>query len=553
MKKRLFSLVLSFVFLLTFILPNTTYAQNLSKGHYLVINSKTNKMGYFKDGYLVKEFYVATGKIGSETPKGKFKIVNKIKNRPYYTGNIPGGDPRNPLGDRWLGLHVGSTYGTTYGIHGTNRENSIGGNVSAGCIRMYNNDVRWLFEQIPVKSEVIIYDGKEDYSQAASKYGVVLSNDIPLNEKQLDVMNKFKAFSLYGPQNNPTIDLNDKNSLISTLDEANNILKLDVNGQKSERKLFVDAWNSLSKNEINHKEVSYIYGNYQRIITVVEAAQAVNAFYEKVNSYGYDLLSNPTKASKINSLSNEEFGTRGYAKKAYDKVVALGENESNSPRMRDLFDKYVDSVNFLYITKNLQDKNIESAKEKANNLKSSNLKAIANKVINNYSDIKGHWAEDKIKNAMNNNWVAKSNIFRPNDAITRVEFITIINNVFKFENSTPVSFTDIDANSWYYKEICTAVANGYIGGYEDNTFRPNEKITREEASSMIARLKGSNDTEIDKLNSFSDGSEVSDWAKTSFEGAIENGYLNGYTDNTLKPKNNITRAEAIVTIERISK
>ena len=70
---------------------------------------------------------------------------------------------------------------------------------------------------------------------------------------------------------------------------------------------------------------------------------------------------------------------------------------------------------------------------------------------------------------------------------------------------------------------------------------------------MIARLKGSNDTEIDKLNSFLDGSEVSDWAKTSFEGAIENGYLNGYTDNTLKPKNNITRAEAIVTIERISK
>ena len=59
----------------------------LSKGQYLIINSKINKLGYFKDGVLVKEFSVATGKSSTPTPQGKFKIVNKIKNRPYYRRN----------------------------------------------------------------------------------------------------------------------------------------------------------------------------------------------------------------------------------------------------------------------------------------------------------------------------------------------------------------------------------------------------------------------------------------------------------------------------------
>jgi len=57
--------------------------------------------------------------------------VNKIKNRPYYTGHIPGGNPRNPLGKRGLGLNANGTYGgDTYGTHDNNNESSIGKYVS---------------------------------------------------------------------------------------------------------------------------------------------------------------------------------------------------------------------------------------------------------------------------------------------------------------------------------------------------------------------------------------------------------------------------------------
>jgi lipoprotein-anchoring transpeptidase ErfK/SrfK len=148
---------------------------NLSKGDYIMINSKINKMGYYKNGKLVKEFNVATGKSSSQTPRGKFKIVNKIVNRPYYTGKIPGGHPRNPLGNRWLGLLVNGNYGKLYGIHGTNNESSIGSSISGGCVRMHNKDIIWLYEQIATGTTVIISNSDITFKQMAYVYNINLA------------------------------------------------------------------------------------------------------------------------------------------------------------------------------------------------------------------------------------------------------------------------------------------------------------------------------------------------------------------------------------------
>ena len=95
--------------------PKTEAASTPS--HLIIINKATNKLAYYQNGSLVRTFSVGTGRTQSLTPEGHFKVVNKIVNRPYYKGNIPGGDPRNPLGNRWLGLNARGTYGTTYAIH----------------------------------------------------------------------------------------------------------------------------------------------------------------------------------------------------------------------------------------------------------------------------------------------------------------------------------------------------------------------------------------------------------------------------------------------------
>nr|WP_276508661.1 stalk domain-containing protein [Paenibacillus antarcticus] len=140
----------------------------------IVVNKKTNTMAFFRDGKLERQFVVATGKDPELTPEGKFRIANKIKNRPYYKDKIPGGDPRNPLGDRWIGLEVNGTQGTTYAIHGNSNKNSIGKYVSAGCIRMYNDEIHELFTQVKVNSYAVITSSKLSFEEIAVKNGYEL-------------------------------------------------------------------------------------------------------------------------------------------------------------------------------------------------------------------------------------------------------------------------------------------------------------------------------------------------------------------------------------------
>ncbi len=137
----------------------------------IIINRATNQLALFVNGQLVKVFPVATGKRSTPTPEGIFPISNKIKNRPYYKENIPGGDPSNPLGDRWIGLDVNGTKGTTYAIHGNNNPSSIGKYISGGCIRMYDKDAQYLFEQVKVGTVVIIKSFDEPWNVLALEYG----------------------------------------------------------------------------------------------------------------------------------------------------------------------------------------------------------------------------------------------------------------------------------------------------------------------------------------------------------------------------------------------
>jgi lipoprotein-anchoring transpeptidase ErfK/SrfK len=136
----------------------TLDAKYVKYEQFIIIDKSENKLYFYESGKLIKSFPVATGLKPSYTPEGLFVIVEKIKNRPYYKGHIKGGDPKNPLGDRWLGLKVTKNGQTSYayGIHGTNNEKSIGKYISQGCIRMHNKDVHWLFDEVANNTPVLI-------------------------------------------------------------------------------------------------------------------------------------------------------------------------------------------------------------------------------------------------------------------------------------------------------------------------------------------------------------------------------------------------------------
>ncbi|MBP3951205.1 L,D-transpeptidase [Bacillus sp. YZJH907-2] len=141
---------------------------------FIIVNVETNELAYINDGEIKEVHHVATGKDGDETPKGVFQIIVKAQNPYYRKKDIPGGDPNNPLGTRWIGFDANDTDGRTFGIHGTNRPDSIGQSVTAGCIRLPNKTVEALFDYIPLGTKIAITDNVEHtFLELAKEYGAV--------------------------------------------------------------------------------------------------------------------------------------------------------------------------------------------------------------------------------------------------------------------------------------------------------------------------------------------------------------------------------------------
>lgn len=120
----------------------------------IVVDKSQNILTLKSGDSIIKTYRVSTG-INNSTPVGTFSITNKIIDPPWYTAGtvIPPDSPKNILGSRWLGLSAAH-----YGIHGTVEPQSIGRQVTSGCIRMKNPEVEELYAVVPEGTEVVIID-----------------------------------------------------------------------------------------------------------------------------------------------------------------------------------------------------------------------------------------------------------------------------------------------------------------------------------------------------------------------------------------------------------
>ena len=125
------------------------------KGVFSVFADKSQNILILKsDDEVVKVYTVSTGK-NNCTPVGTFKIVDKLLNPVWFKSGavVPPNSPENILGTRWMGFDVPG-----YGIHGTTEPESLGQQVTAGCIRMRNQEVEELYSLLPVGTQVTIVD-----------------------------------------------------------------------------------------------------------------------------------------------------------------------------------------------------------------------------------------------------------------------------------------------------------------------------------------------------------------------------------------------------------
>ncbi len=167
---------------------------------------------------------------------------------------------------------------------------------------------------------------------------------------------------------------------------------------------------------------------------------------------------------------------------------------------------------------------------------------------NGFIDVKGLWCEN-IVNTLHDLGLVNGrteDTFAPNDNLTRAELVQLLANLsgadFSAYANANVKFADVETNAWYYASVMWAADNNIVYGIGNDMFAPNTSITREDTAAIIYRYLGVAATA--ENNSFADTNEISAYAKDAVNTLSAEGIINGYPDNTFRPKNTITRAEA---------
>ena len=194
------------------------------------------------------------------------------------------------------------------------------------------------------------------------------------------------------------------------------------------------------------------------------------------------------------------------------------------------------------------------------------------------NDFLGHWAEDTIVDAMIAGIVDNTAKFNPEQEITRAQFAKMVceaNNIkpIKYNQDNKEKFdkfTDVSVAEWYAGYVAAIYETGLMKGDGNGTFRPEDKISRQEVAVVLATLENNgvsveevttdvngNRVHKDTKTNFVDDSEIAIWADESVEHLRNKGFAKGYAVSggkfEYRPVNNMSRAEALTMITRVSK
>lgn len=167
------------------------------------------------------------------------------------------------------------------------------------------------------------------------------------------------------------------------------------------------------------------------------------------------------------------------------------------------------------------------------------------------SDIGGHWAQGTIIQWTTNGYISgyPDGTFKPDNSITRAEFVVMVNKAMGYNKRGNAYFSDVSAAHWAYAEIMKGVEAGYITGNGDGTFRPDAPVTRQEAAVMISKILGL-DQDYASAAKYVDYRYIPSWA-AGYVGAVSKaGIMTGYPDGDFKSDRVLTRAESVVSLDK---
>lgn len=181
-----------------------------------------------------------------------------------------------------------------------------------------------------------------------------------------------------------------------------------------------------------------------------------------------------------------------------------------------------------------------------------------------FKDVANHWSKEAVNNLGSRMIIngVREGIFAPNQDITRAQFAAIIVRALGLKTDDRTNhYADVTTDAWYASYINAASEYKLIQGYSNGNFGPNDKITRQQAMTILARalLLTDIDTTISEqeattiLAAFKDEGQIAEYAKSPIAVAVKTGLVTGKENKTIAPTANISRAEVAVIIERFLK
>lgn len=168
----------------------------------------------------------------------------------------------------------------------------------------------------------------------------------------------------------------------------------------------------------------------------------------------------------------------------------------------------------------------------------------------------GSWYYDAVRYVESGgvmNGVGK-NSFAPGGYVDRAMFVTMLYRLDGGpETAAPCPFSDVAPGAWYEKSVTWAAASGIVSGYSDVSFRPAERMSREQMAAVCyryAQYKGYDVSSGADCSVYNDAGSIHDWAKEALGWSVDRGLINGVSGGVLDPRGPSTRAQAAAVLMR---
>ena len=156
-----------------------------------------------------------------------------------------------------------------------------------------------------------------------------------------------------------------------------------------------------------------------------------------------------------------------------------------------------------------------------------------------------HWAYEALNSAVQKNGILRgeNQHLYPAQNLTRAEMTAIINRVFGAEEQADITrFTDVQTSDWFYADLAKAVGMGTFVG-DGNLMNPNQVMSRQDVMLVLARALKLDTADTSNLNTYTDCAQIADYAKGAVAAMLKAGYVSGFTDQTFRPQDSLTREQ----------